>query len=203
MFWPLYCLHCHLGIITNSILLSSTFQRARLELGHSSPTQTPTQIPVPDQGGTSHPIALLDAHMEVSGDSEDKAVVEEVEGNHAHIVSFDDVMDAADFAVDALESSALSRVSDTRKQIRPRFLVSGARRRACNFLLMQARNCPVRCMSPESSSTEYTTSLEISETVDGPMMLDTCDCACSTIQGPQQPVFIHLSLGSDDDIEID
>jgi hypothetical protein len=124
--------------------------------------------------------------MEVSGDSkEDEAANEDM-------VSFVDVMDAADRAADALEHSRLSRVSD---------LVGPNRSLSEADVEPRKRRQPM--FSPESSETEYSSDSVISISIDGPMFQDTCECVCSVGQGSREIVLILLSSDSDDDVEID
>ena len=136
----------------------------------------------PSQGPTLH-----NPNVDVSSDSEEEEQVPEKD-----LVSFGDVMDAAERAVDAFESSVMSRVSDIRARSRRHF----AR-------LVEIQFQSGRRMSPESSETEYSSEPQTSITVDGPSVEELCMCACSGPTGPQEPVFIHLSSDSDQDIEID
>ena len=141
--------------------------------------------------------------MEVSSDSEEEEGAEEEESDEEVLVSFDDVMDAADRAVDAFESSVLSRVSDTRVSKRACNLTPAAKRRRLDLILVKARNRSVKYMSPESSDTEYSSDTQVSITIDGPVKEETCECACSNLQGLGEPIFIHLSSDSEEDVQID
>jgi hypothetical protein len=152
--------------------------------------QLQNEAPGSHDEGPSEPFTPANTPMEVSCDeNEDQAVKED-------LVSFSDVMDAADRAADAFESSVMSRVSDT-----------GARRRRERLerVMILARNRdPMRpFMSPESSETEYSSDSEVSITIDGPPMEDFCQCYSSGIQGRQDVVIIHISSDSEVDVDID
>lgn len=112
------------------------------------------------------------------------------------MVSFFNVMDAADRAADAFESSVMSRVSDTRACRRCEQLAR---------VMMLARNRdPMKpFMSPESSETEYSLDSQVSITIDGPGVEDFNMGDSSTIQGRQEVVIIHLSSDSEVDVDID
>lgn len=125
--------------------------------------------------------------MEVSNDSKE----EEADGED--VVSFNDIMDAADRAADAFEVSCMSRVSDP----------DARRRREHLARMLEFARCRTTVMSPESSETEYSSESQVSITVDGPMWEDTCQCHLSTIQGRQEVVIIHLSSDSEGDVDID
>ena len=119
---------------------------------------------------------------------------EKDEAQKEDVVSFDDVMDAADRAVDAFESSILSRMSDTK----------GRRRCERNVaIVLIARAKPFRLMSPESSKTEDSSDSQVSISIDGPVKEDFCHFDCSQIQGRQELVIIHLILDSEEDVDID
>ena len=52
-------------------------------------------------------------------------------------------------------------------------------------------------MSLESSDTQ------VSITIDGPLMEETRNCACSAFHGLEEPIIIYLSSDSEKDVEID
>jgi hypothetical protein len=158
-------------------------------IGNTSSPIVELEDPEVHHGGT--PLQTLtpaNAHIDDSCD------VEEDEANKEDLVSFDDVMDAADRAVDAFESSVMSRVSDTNAR---------RRRERAQRIVMMARARPFRLMSPESSDTKYSSESQVSISIDGPAMQDLRDDDCSQIQGRQQVVIIHLSSDSEMDVDID
>ena len=61
----------------------------------------------------------------------------------------------------------------------------------------------MRCMSPENSDTEYSSDIQMSITIDEPLKEETRNCACSAFHGLEEPIFIHLSSDSEEDVEID
>jgi hypothetical protein len=139
------------------------------------------EIPFETSTPTNAPVVNLDDAEEDEIEKED-------------VVSFDDVMDAADRAVNAFETSVMSRVSDTNAQ---------RRRERAQRIVMMARARPFRLMSPESSETEDSSESQFSISIDGPAMEDFYECDCSQIQGRQEAVFIHLSSDSEVDVDID
>ena len=142
---------------------------------------------VNQEAGPSQAPTLEIQHVAAFSDSEEEEEVPEKD-----LVSFGDVMDAAERAADAFESSVMSRVSDPRARSRRHF-----------DRLVQIQFESGRRMSPESSETEYSSEPQTSITVDGPSVDEVCMCARSGPTGPQEPVFIHLSSDSEQDIEIE
>ncbi len=153
----------------------------------STPIILPQNLPIAHEAGPSQPLTPTNKVVEVEGDPREE------EGKGKDVVSFNDIMDAVDCAADAYEISCMSRVSD-----------SSARRRRQRFArMLEFARCRTTVMSPESSDTEYSSESQDSITIDGPISEDTCQCECSTIQGRQEVVIIHLSSDSEEDIDID
>ena len=146
-------------------------------------------FPSDPEGATSTTFPALATPVDILSNQEDFEVQRE------DVVSFDDIMDAADRAADAFESSALSRVTDTE-----------ARKRRCALVRIRVAmdgNGVFRLMSPESSETEYSLESEVSISVDGPLGEDFYRGHSDRIQGRQELVIIHLSSDSEGDVDID
>jgi len=121
-------------------------------------------------------------------------VSEEEKSKGEDVVSFDDVMDAADRAADALKVSGINRVSDR----------NARRRRQRHARLMEVSRCKMRTMFSESSSaTEYSSDSQVFVTIDGPMWEASSKCNTTMIQGRQEVVIVHLCSGLEEDIDID
>jgi hypothetical protein len=153
----------------------------------SSSIVQPLNLPLAHEAGSSEPLTPINRALEVSSDSTEK------EAETANVVSFDDEMDAVERAADAFEDSVLSWVSDPDVHRRLRRLAR----------VLELATCRTTLMSFESSDTEYNSESQISIAIDGPILENTCQCDCSTIQGRQEVVIIHLSSNSEEDVDID
>ncbi len=153
----------------------------------STPNIRPQNVPVTHEAGPSQPLTPANPVPEVYSDSRDE------EGKGEDMVSFNDIMDAADHVADAFEVSHMSRVSALEAHKRRRHLAR----------ILELVRCRTTVMTPESSDTKYSSESQGSVTIDGPMWEDTCQCQCSSIQGRQEVVIIHLSSDSEEDVDID
>ena len=163
-----------------------SYQEGR-ETEASSPVAPIASVSESHGAGLSQAPPLEIQHVNAFSDSK-----EEEQAPEEDLVSLGDIMDAAKRAVDAFQSSVMSRVSDPRARNRRHF-----------DRLVQIQFESGRRMSPESSEIEYSSEPQTSITVDGPLVGEFCTCNCSGRTGPQEPVFIHLSSDSEEDIEID
>jgi len=114
----------------------------------------------------------------------------EVESN---VITLDDILDAADPAVDEFEKLAHSCMSHPKPKVPATF--------ACREPNTRKRRLPM--FSDESSETEYSSDLESGLSISSPTFLETTDCATTAYVGIHNVVLIHLSSDSDCSIDID
>jgi len=122
-------------------------------------------FPALEIGGPSERKTWPQPGVPLSSDSSD---------DEEKLVSFADIMDATERAVDAFEGDKLS----------------------------QARGRLPWWLSPESSATEYSSAVQLSNNSSSPQDEEVCDCAASGTKSCHEVIILSSDSDEDDDVEI-